>query len=486
MLFFKQIRREELIMAFGDILKQLLETSGIKQIQLAEHLGYDVSYINKWISGQKHPSLKNNRELFKSIAEFIVKYGGEELHSQLLQEGITEEQEEYIVGLLSEAYRQPEPQKNRSYESTAGNNSMFHHLSTQFTVNTKSMSTAIQRRFEQENIKTLEFVSIPLLCYCGKDHARSTWLDMYTYLPENKKIHIRFAADFGKKEYRLELCHDVMLFLYGLPERISFDIFPDDQFHEMNQGLYLCQDAIFSMSSYDVLRQDISVVLSEDKSVVSSYYSMADNYLYNKPRLVQREEFQNLYRKKYFQSFMFSTAFFSLHTVMPMIFMTEEMLERLCDEHNFDLNKSEIYQVYKKTLPKWNFVLYKSAVMKFLFDGNLWMWGKTINLSPEERKQYLAQLLEYFAHQGGSVQILSDTNPLMRYGDISASIFSNGTSLFSVRHHDDVERKLIHMNDEKLMGCFNAFFEKLQTFPANLLMKKEEAIAFLQHCMELM
>lgn len=60
-------------MTFGETLKALLDVSNIKQSQLAAHLGYDVSYISRWLNDSKLPSAKNNSAIFAQIAEYISK-----------------------------------------------------------------------------------------------------------------------------------------------------------------------------------------------------------------------------------------------------------------------------------------------------------------------------------------------------------------------------------------------------------------------------
>ena len=59
-------------MTFGQTLKQLLNISGIKSAHLAAALGYDTSYISRWVNDIKLPSLRGNDDLFEKIAAIIV------------------------------------------------------------------------------------------------------------------------------------------------------------------------------------------------------------------------------------------------------------------------------------------------------------------------------------------------------------------------------------------------------------------------------
>ena len=44
-------------MRFGEILGELTGLCSVKRCNLAAALGYDASYVSRWISGQKLPAL---------------------------------------------------------------------------------------------------------------------------------------------------------------------------------------------------------------------------------------------------------------------------------------------------------------------------------------------------------------------------------------------------------------------------------------------
>ncbi len=58
--------------AFGKRLERVLFCAEQKNISLAVHLGYDVSYISKWLNGKSVPSLKNKDDIFSKISDYIV------------------------------------------------------------------------------------------------------------------------------------------------------------------------------------------------------------------------------------------------------------------------------------------------------------------------------------------------------------------------------------------------------------------------------
>lgn len=73
-------------MTFGHTLETMLRTADIKYNQLATHLGYDISYISRWINGSKLPSLKNNQLIFQQIAAYIVSQSTSAQRSSLCEQ----------------------------------------------------------------------------------------------------------------------------------------------------------------------------------------------------------------------------------------------------------------------------------------------------------------------------------------------------------------------------------------------------------------
>jgi transcriptional regulator with XRE-family HTH domain len=97
-------------MTFGETLSRLMDKAGVKRVQLAEHLGYDVSYISRWAGGQKLPSVKNNGDLIKQIAAYISKSAGEDEKSAVcaafgLESRLSgAEFEKWVASVLTAAY----------------------------------------------------------------------------------------------------------------------------------------------------------------------------------------------------------------------------------------------------------------------------------------------------------------------------------------------------------------------------------------------
>lgn len=58
---------------FGDLLRQFLNLCEVKMYVLAQTLGYDKTYLSKWINNVKLPPAKNIDSLAEQIAAVLVK-----------------------------------------------------------------------------------------------------------------------------------------------------------------------------------------------------------------------------------------------------------------------------------------------------------------------------------------------------------------------------------------------------------------------------
>ena len=57
---------------FGTALRAQMEKLGLKESQLAEALGYDATYISKWVSGSKLPSSRNAQQIIQKVSDFFT------------------------------------------------------------------------------------------------------------------------------------------------------------------------------------------------------------------------------------------------------------------------------------------------------------------------------------------------------------------------------------------------------------------------------
>ena len=70
--------------SFGAVLDNLLYITKQKKSSLANYLGYDVSYINKWVNSKILPSSRRANEVCRDISNFIIESLNENTRKHLV------------------------------------------------------------------------------------------------------------------------------------------------------------------------------------------------------------------------------------------------------------------------------------------------------------------------------------------------------------------------------------------------------------------
>lgn len=469
-------------MDFGDTLHELLKLAGVKQAHLAEFLGYDVSYINKWISGQKRPSVRNNQELFYKIGDFLARNGGEGFAQdvgrrfELAPSSNTEQLAQQVADLLARAYS---PELSRRDEPKFSN-SHFGSMTDTYTLNIGQLNEAIGRAIDGAGNRDVEFISLPLLSYCGGNDVKKAWADYEKLLPDGKRIHVRFGADFSSAEHLADLCHDVLIFLYGFTSKVCFDIYHTDAFNGFNQGVYICRDAVLTISHYDVLMHNDSTVWTRDPRLVSMYYSSADRHISLCRQLITRDSFEALYQRKYFRKFFFGGGAESFHTMMPLLPLREADIRLEGIRESLGAFLWDMWRYMCGSSPSRRVILYEHTLMNFAYDGCAYMFGKRIELTPQERRAYLECLMEAVDSARLELVIIADNNPVFPAGELSCSIYMSQTDMFSFCHAIS-ENEVIYSGDEMLVDGYRLILDKLISGNASRL-EGSTLTDFLRRC----
>ena len=147
---------------------------------------------------------------------------------------------------------------------------------------------------------------------------------------------------------------------------------------------------------------------------------------------------------------------------MQPIYMSHEFLERIRlnlfhDEHadNFAFRYSTICAIIQKEV-----IVYSSALLNYIYSGSIFLLGRSIALSVEERIEHLEQLKENISSGKCNLFILSDTNPLLNRKDTKVSFYLSRKSGFMTSSNDD-EFSIMLFRSTRTVARFNEFFHIL-------------------------
>ena len=165
-------------MTFGQLLKQMLVISDLRASFLANQLGYDNSYISRWLSGQKLPSLKYNDDLFQRIAVILVQNMDDESRAVMIREMLPEQPSDMdaqnftnqLSKLLSNAYYSSDTQKTDQFMLRSDN--------------------------RNASIAVLSQQSVYRLFYDSMDYLSKTALSPYINMIVNAPPHFHVNEEF--------------------------------------------------------------------------------------------------------------------------------------------------------------------------------------------------------------------------------------------------------------------------------------------------
>lgn len=194
-------------MTFGQMLKQILSVCGIRLTHFANALGYDSSYVSRWISDTSLPSLKNNNDLFAKIAAALISCCDTKERERLIQEYCPQNPEELtdvLETLLANSYKsQGKPDQEVSpIEQNAvymtGNNIEYGHGLFQRAF--RMAADASQSRIVE--------------CLCGTPLSKNgnVTAGFFTTVLQNEsgkssfKIHVRQLIDMKDFESNTDTC----------------------------------------------------------------------------------------------------------------------------------------------------------------------------------------------------------------------------------------------------------------------------------------
>jgi transcriptional regulator with XRE-family HTH domain len=482
-------------MVFGDTLKMLLDFANIKQAHLASYLGYDVSYISRWLNGTKLPSLKNNSPLLALIAEYIIKNTNSTEHLALCKTlgAETVDSEDYLVELIVKLLKD-------SYQLDSEKPHLRHFSSTKWEYNSRVSWVSVSRSdvnrimgelLSEATYQSDDIVRVFSMSGCddfGYSECKRFWHPIIEGMKPGTTIHIDLLAPFWEHEYLSGVARDILIFLFGLGNSIETDIFARSHSYPDNYSLWVCNNTVCVEGSFDKFLNRYKTFFTQDKSLTSEYYGAGTEELRTKSKLIYRNSFESLYKAKFFQSFMMDGDICMLTNTMPIHFFGDELKSSLCAKYNFDHIFLEMNDFFEKMLGKWSIAVYRSAVINFFFEGKAYLFGHEVVLEPDERVIYLNNLIQRLERTQGELYILNDTNPVMNLYDVDCSLFLGGRSLFAVKTPDDktvADRTIISANDSSLIKCFRYFFADIHSLSDTFVSKNEQAISILKQGIKL-
>lgn len=451
-------------MEFGSLLKAILMLNDIKMYNLADALGYDKSYISKWINNSKLPPAKTIDSLSVQIADFVAQECSEDRKHITAREfgflqknGSAPEDSVFIselAALLRKAYWRTKYKAGQDIISISGAAvSPAQTPATECILFTQPVTKAGIFQSVQDDLRELDTEHEQFSLTAAIDPSRfSDHVDLYwKHICQLLQLRNVELVELGNTAGR------------ELPDRLMI---ARNNFVEQSLPLP------FS-------RQPVALRVTS-RSLVDAYYDDARKFLQQQQVVLESSNVnENLYYYKYAST---DTKRYLLSSMFP-IYMSEELFEEILEKYGSKTQStsSARKRYLKEFTTKKSVVIYDTALLRYMSTGKLSAFdayeGETLTKS--ERKRHLQELInEMEDGHHLELKILSDKNPIINYNEISVSFFMNGSSAYcsDIRKKKDGVRYFVSNECRKHLSTF---LDHIHTLPNVYLTERKKAIDYI-------
>ena len=481
-------------MTFGQTLKQMLMISDLRASFLADQLGYDSSYISRWLSGQKLPSLKYNDELFHRIATVLVQNMNPDCQAAMIREMLPHLPEDMgaqrlvneLSKLLSNAYY--------ANDSLSQERIMFRNDNRNASLAVLSQKAGYQ------------------LFYDAMEYLAKTSLDPYINMIVNAPPHFHANEEFsvirnaptGEGTKALKI-HQTMN-LHDFREHIDLYCARIFQFYSCAPGAYYylyqaddrpSTDDLFILIENGLLFYYIRnpyvgqyySLYSFDKDLIYEHYSATEANLNLRPRLTYFFDVHTLYERRLLYRYLLAGRNCMLLNVMYPIIMEADMYSRLVQDSSAGgMLLEQLADQYRKLwmAPK-RVILFKTALVRYLCEGVMNLGGQMINVDEQTRKQHLKHMVRTLKENSECrLMILNDDTPLLNYSDCGVSLFLSDGIAFMENCTAEPDFRFIRLREAEMIEYFYAFFSHLENMDEKSILSHEQSLAFIERGLEML
>lgn len=437
-------------MDFGSLLKTVLTMNDIKMYNLANALGYDKSYISKWVNGAKLPPSKEIDRLADSIGEFVTQECGQAQKGLTAREfgfarkdGTAPEDPVFtakLAAMFKEAYWQTKYAADEGAYGDADRPAGGEH-----------------RGRKRPQILECILVTQPVT----KDGAFQSVMDDFRGLDlKNSRIKLKAVIDqerFGEYVdlYWKHICH---LLRIGNNAEVELVELGRKSGVEVPDRLLIAKNAFVEQTMELPFSHKPVSLRTSDPSVVDAYYDDARRFLQQQQYMLESSNTNdNLYYYKYAIA---DQKRYLLHSMFPC-YMSEDLFDELLEKYGTKTQRDERARsrYLKEFTIKKSVVIYDSALLRYMSTGKISAFdayeGET--LTKQERRRHLQGLIDELEDgRRLELKILSDRNPILNYDETSMSFFMNADSAYcsDIRKKKEGVRYFVSSDSRKYLGLF--------------------------------
>ncbi|MGL5328476.1 MAG: hypothetical protein ACRDD7_04345 [Peptostreptococcaceae bacterium] len=465
---------------FGKIVEKMIHFSGQKNYSLAIELGYDVSYISKWINLTMLPTAKNIKKINSTIANFVIKHlDDHSLDDVINYFGINDNKEDDIDEVLKNVI---EDVLNQSYLYSYNKN---HKKSTNASDDENNciqkINPILRKKYLDNEISNLlkKYGSSDMLVLCNlfsisnEDKVKLVGgdplsLDSEEDIFNRENINIRYILDFD--ENIKDIIFNIVIFIAIVTseKRIKAEFysckFAANTFISVVKNRY-SHTAIYNNN------RCLTTITSTDEKVVHEIYETLDDIMNTQSRLTfSKKTSEEMILGQSIINHIMDKDLNWLMGEITELFMPSDLFLEIGSEvfsHNQDvlvkLKKIDALLqnvTYKSHL---DIFLFESVFRKYIYNGQISFFNKNITLNLEQRKRHIEYMKKILEQDNVNIKLVENSQLSNYKGEEKVSVYLSKDNIHLKEKFDGPSQNYLIVKDVRLENLLKRFFEELWT-----------------------
>ena len=477
---------------FGNLIEKLLYISNQKKSSLAKFIGYDVSYINKWILSTYLPSSKRINEICKNISDFIIQSLDEsglinlidyfEIPSDSSKEYISQ----YIETILKEVYLDTINLNNKSVQNLPKSTHSEEYYNSFSMVKPNIIYNTFFNELNNMSDKedSLEIlISLNLMYLNHKDKIALSDLKEFLYkISKKTKVKASFLIGLGGDDKNNDVINTLLgINLIATYPSLNFKIY--NYKVNSNTVVFAIKDKFLSTNIFFEEGECLFTTSSKDRRLVEEFYSNLKYTLKNKGNLLcYRKDSSSMIEDQTYIQYIMNNDLRCLLGSINEFFMPPDLFMEIAQKL-FGHNKKIINELQKINLflhnvtykSKLRVLIYESELRKYMSSGKLHFFNTPVTLTFKERERHI-EYIEKILTESNDVEIrLVDGDFVDDFKNKeNPSLYLSRNLKFTKVHPDSGKNDYFIISDTEFKNMCTDLFDKLWNTRTDIVISNKE------------
>lgn len=477
---------------FGNLIEKLLYISNQKKSSLAKFIGYDVSYINKWILSTYLPSSKRINEICKNISDFIIQSLDEsglinlidyfEIPSDSSKEYISQ----YIETILKEVYLDTINLNNKSVQNLPKSTHSEEYYNSFSMVKPNIIYNTFFNELNNMSDKedSLEIlISLNLMYLNHKDKIALSDLKEFLYkISKKTKVKASFLIGLGGDDKNNDVINTLLgINLIATYPSLNFKIYNCKV--NSNTVVFAIKDKFLSTNIFFEEGECLFTTSSKDRRLVEEFYSNLKYTLKNKGNLLcYRKDSSSMIEDQTYIQYIMNNDLRCLLGSINEFFMPPDLFMEIAQKL-FGHNKKIINELQKINLflhnvtykSKLRVLIYEAELRKYMSSGKLHFFNTPVTLTFKERERHI-EYIEKILTESNDVEIrLVDGDFVDDFKNKeNPSLYLSRNLKFTKVHPDSGKNDYFIISDTEFKNMCTDLFDKLWNTRTDIVISNKE------------